>query len=31
LSEYLRSTAGFNDKAIIGYRNQAMRALESIR
>lgn len=31
LSEYLRSTAGFNDKAITGYRNQAMRALESLR
>jgi tetratricopeptide (TPR) repeat protein len=31
LSEYLRSTAGFNDKAILGYRTQAMRAIESLR
>lgn len=31
LNEYLRSTASFNDKAIAGYRNQAIRALESLR
>ena len=31
LSEYLRSTAAFNEKAILGYRNQAMRALETLK
>jgi len=31
LNEYLRSTAAFSDKAITGYRNQAMRALETLR
>lgn len=31
LNEYLRSTATFNDKSTLGYRTQAIRALESLR
>ncbi len=31
LNEFLRSTASFNDKNSLGYRNQAMRVLETIR
>lgn len=30
LNEFLRSTASFNDKATLGYRNQAARLLQSL-
>ncbi|MFT3743470.1 MAG: tetratricopeptide repeat protein [Pyrinomonadaceae bacterium] len=31
INEYLRSTASYSDKNMVGYRNQAMKVLETLR